>query len=250
MKSNSLNICLAIPVNSDNYKDLELIIRDGIRSGSNFIEFRFDYLKNEELITTNFLREIKKLIPATISSIFTLRHHSEGGKLKVNEYKRDKIIKRFIEAKPDFIDIEMNSSKDLLKKVKDIFDIYNIKLILSYHDFIKTPDFNHSKSIVDKFEHLLLDELNFNIETINNSVYKLIFTAQEFRDNFIPIKICNFYSKLNRNIISFCMGDLGIISRIYCLHNGAFLTYGSFIEETAPGQISSKDIKDWLELDL
>ncbi|MBY9018155.1 MAG: type I 3-dehydroquinate dehydratase [Candidatus Lokiarchaeota archaeon] len=250
MKSNSINICLAIPVNSDNYKDLELVIREGIGSGSNFIEFRFDYLKNEELITLNFLRNLKKLIPATISSIFTLRHHSEGGKLKINEYKREKIIQRFIEAKPDFIDIEMNSSKDLLKKIKDIFDNYNIKLIFSYHDFIKTPDFNHSKSIVDKFEHLLLDELNFNIETINNSVYKLVFTAQEFRNNFIPIKICKFYSKLNRKIISFCMGDLGIISRIYCLHNGAFLTYGSFMEETAPGQISSKDIKDWLEIDI
>jgi len=250
MKSNSLNVCLAIPVNSDNYKDLELIIREGIRSGSNFIEFRFDYLKNEELITTNFLRELKKLIPVTISSIFTLRHHFEGGKLKINEYKREEIIQRFIDAKPDFIDIEMNSSKDLLKKIKGISDINNIKLIFSYHDFIKTPDFNHSKSIVDKFEHLLLNELNFNIKTINNSVYKLIFTAQEFRDNFIPIQICIFYSKSNRNIISFCMGDLGIISRIYCLKSGAFLTYGSFMEETAPGQINSKEIKDWLELDI
>jgi 3-dehydroquinate dehydratase/shikimate dehydrogenase len=250
MKSNSLNICLAVPVNSENYKDLELTIREGIRSGSNFIEFRFDYLKNEDLITTNFLRDIKKLIPATVSSIFTLRHHSEGGKLKINEYKREEIIQRFIEAKPDFIDIEMNSSKDLLKKIKDILDNNNIKLIFSYHNFIKTPDLDHSKSIVDKFEHILLDELNFNIKTINNSVYKLIFTAQEFRDNFIPIQICNFYSKLNRNIISFCMGDLGIISRIYCLKSGAFLTYGSFMEETAPGQINSKEIKDWLELDI
>ena len=250
MKSNSLNVCLAIPVNSDNYKDLELIIRESIRSGSNFIEFRFDYLKNEELITTNFLRDLKKLIPATVSSIFTLRHHSEGGKLKINEYKREEIIQRFFEVKPDFIDIEMNSNKDLLKKIKGISDISNIKLIFSYHDFIKTPDFNHSKSIVDKFEHLLLDELNINIKTINNSVYKLIFTAQEFRDNFIPIQICNFYSKSNRNIISFCMGDLGIFSRIYSLKSGAFLTYGSSMEKTAPGQISSKDIKEWLDLDL
>ena len=250
MKSNSLNICLAVPVNSENYKDLELTIREGIRSGSNFIEFRFDYLKNEELITINFLRELKKLIPTTVSSIFTLRHHSEGGKLKINEYKREEIIQRFFEVKPDFIDIEMNSNKDLLKKIKCILDNNNTKLIFSYHDFIKTPDFNHLKSIVEKFEHLLLDELNFSIKTLNKCVYKLIFTAQEFRDNFIPIKICDFYSKLNRNIISFCMGDLGILSRIYCIKSGAFLTYGSFMEKTAPGQISSKEIKEWLGLDL
>ncbi len=249
MKSNSFNICLALPVKSNDHQDLELSIKESIRSGSNFIEFRFDYLKNEDLITTNFLIDLKKLIPTNISSIFTLRHHSEGGKLKINDFKRKEIIQRFIEAKPDFIDVEMNSNKDLLKNIKDVIENNNIKLIFSYHDFIKTPDFNYSKSIIDKFEHLLLDDLNFNIKTLNNSVYKMIFTAQEFKDNFIPIKICNFYSKLNRNIISFCMGDLGIISRIYSLKSGAFLTYGSFMEETAPGQINSKEIKDWLDLD-
>ena len=250
MKSDSFNICVAIPVNSDNYKDLELIVREGIGLGSNFIEFRFDYIKNDDLITTTFLRNLKQLIPANISSVFTLRHHSEGGKLEISEDKSEKIILRLIEAKPDYIDIEMNSSKSLLEKIKDISDNINTKFIFSSHDFTKTPNFDDSKSIVDEFEHLLLNELNFNIKTINNCIYKLIFTAQEFKDNFIPIKICNFYSKLNRKIISFCMGDLGIISRIYCLKNGAFLTYGSFIEETAPGQIHSKDIKNWLELDL
>ncbi|MHA1669977.1 MAG: type I 3-dehydroquinate dehydratase [Promethearchaeota archaeon] len=250
MKSESYNICLAIPVNSDNYKDLELIIKEGISSGSNFIEFRLDYLKNEELITTNFLRDLKELIPAKVSSIFTFRHHSEGGKLKINEHKREKIIQLLIEAKPDFIDIEMNSSTDLLKQVKVALENDNIKLIFSHHDFVGTPNFDDSKSIVDKFEHLLLNELNFNIKAVNNSVYKLIFTAREFRDNLISIKICNFYSKINRNIISFCMGDLGILSRIYSLKSGAFLTYGSFMEKTAPGQVNSKDIKDWLNKNL
>jgi 3-dehydroquinate dehydratase/shikimate dehydrogenase len=250
MKSNSLNICLALPVNSGNYKDFELIIRESIRSGSNFIEFRFDYLKEIELITTDFLRNLKELIPSDVSSIFTLRHQSEGGKFEINELKRQKIILRLIKAKPDFIDLEMNSNMDLLKKVKDIMDFDDTKLIFSYHDFIKTPNLDHSKSIVEKFEHLLLEELNFNVKTINNCVYKLIFTAQEFRDNFIPIQLCNFYSKSNRNIISFCMGDLGIISRIYCLKSGAFLTYGSFMTETAPGQINFKEIKEWLELGL
>lgn len=250
MKSDSFNICLAVPVNSDNYKDLELIVREGIGLGSNFIEFRFDYIKNDDLLTTNFIGNLKDLIPTNISSIFTLRHHSEGGKLEISEVKREKIILRLIEAKPDFIDVEMNSSRSLYEKIKEISDNSNIRFIFSSHDFIKTPNFDDSKSIVDKFEHLLLNELNFNIKTINNCIYKLIFTAQEFKDNFIPIKICNFYSKLNRNIISFCMGDIGIISRIYCLKSGAFLTYGSFLEETAPGQINSKNIKDWLELNL
>ena len=250
MKSESFNICLAIPIKSDNYRDIELIINEGIKSGSNFIEFRFDYIENEELLKPILLKNLKELIPADVISIFTLRHHSEGGKLELSEDRREKIILRLIEAKPDYIDIEMNSNRSLLEKIKDISDTNDTKLIFSSHDFIKTPNFDDSISTVDKFEHLLLDELKFNIKTINSSVYKLIFTAQEFKDNFISIKICNFYSKLNRKIISFCMGDLGIISRIYCLKNGAFLTYGSFMENTAPGQINSKDIKDWLELDL
>ena len=250
MKSDSFNICLAIPIKSDNYRDIELTIKEGIKSGSNFIEFRFDYIKNEELIKGEFLRNLKKLIPAKVSSIFTLRHHSEGGKLKIDDFKREAIIQKFIKAQPNFIDIEMNSSTDLLKKIKDISDNTETRYIFSYHNFAETPDLECSKSIIEKFKHFLLDELSYNHNTINNSVYKLIFTAQEFQDNFIPIKLCSLYSKLNRNIISFCMGDLGIFSRIFTLKGGAFLTYGSSTEKTAPGQISIKVIKECLDLEI
>ena len=46
------------------------------------------------------------------------------------------------------------------------------------------------------------------------------------------------------------MGTLGIFSRILCVLNGSFLTYGSVVEETAPGQIKIKDIRDSLSLFL
>jgi 3-dehydroquinate dehydratase type I len=76
----------------------------------------------------------------------------------------------------------------------------------------------------------------------------MIFTAQTFEDNLIPLQLCKEITKKNLNIISFCMGTLGIFSRILCVLNGSFLTYGSLVGETAPGQIDINTIRKTLNI--
>ncbi len=40
------------------------------------------------------------------------------------------------------------------------------------------------------------------------------------------------------------MGELGIFSRIMCTLAGSFLTYASFEEKTAPGQLNIKKMRE------
>ena len=40
------------------------------------------------------------------------------------------------------------------------------------------------------------------------------------------------------------MGELGIFSRIVCPLAGSFLTYASFEEKTAPGQLNIKKMRE------
>ena len=87
--------------------------------------------------------------------------------------------------------------------------------------------------------------MNFSKEVLKNSVLKIIHTANKFSDNFVPLDLCEYYK--NKRIISFCMGNLGIFSRIFCLKAGAFLTYGSIEELTAPGQIKIEEIRKIIE---
>ncbi|MFX1589330.1 MAG: type I 3-dehydroquinate dehydratase, partial [Promethearchaeota archaeon] len=73
---------------------------------------------------------------------------------------------------------------------------------------------------------------------------KLIFTAQKFEDNLIPLKLCKELSHSNQKIISFCMGSLGIFSRLMCVLTGSFLTYASLEEKTASGQLNIRKMRE------
>jgi 3-dehydroquinate dehydratase-1 len=53
------------------------------------------------------------------------------------------------------------------------------------------------------------------------------------------LRLLNLYSKFKDiNLITFAMGDCGIISRILCTFYGAPFTYGSLEKSIAPGQLS------------
>ena len=93
---------------------------------------------------------------------------------------------------------------------------------------------------------LLLD----SFLSIKEIIFKVIFTAQKFEDNLIPMKICrDLLEKIKyKSVISFCMGELGIFSRVLSVKVGSFLTYASLDEKTAPGQINIKKIREIHEL--
>jgi 3-dehydroquinate dehydratase type I len=81
-------------------------------------------------------------------------------------------------------------------------------------------------------------------------IYKIIFTANKFNDNLTPLKICKEISSSKKRIISFCMGSLGIFSRINCIFTGSYLTYAFLEEKTAQGQIQIEKMKEIYDLIL
>ena len=238
------NICAVIPIR--NLKGVGTSIKRAIESKSNFIEFRFDYIQNVKELNANMLKYLKEFTPDNISLIFTFRDHREGGKLEIDSNQKDSIITKLFNAKPDYIDIEINSEDNLLRKVNDLAPDNNVKLIFSTHDFKETKNLEKSIESIELFEKRL-ERLNFNEELLNGSVLKIIPTAIKFSDNFVPLDLCEYYRTKKKKIISFCMGNLGIFSRIFCLKAGAFLTYGSMEEITAPGQIKIEELREIID---
>ena len=77
-----------------------------------------------------------------------------------------------------------------------------------------------------------------------NNIYKAKFTRLTFEDNIIPLRLCKEFSNSTQRLISFCMGSIGIFSRIMCVTVGSFLTYASLEEKTAPPQINIDKMRD------
>jgi len=196
------------------------------------------------------LRDLLNIIHPHIPVIYTFRDSSEGGQVEIGQKQRFKILKMFIEVKPDYVDIEMNTDIKILDEIiKSAFQ-NEVNLIFSYHDFQKTLTFNEAINHIRNFNKVLNHKLSFDLEKLEGNIYKVIFSAQAFEDNLIPLRLCKEFSNFKQKIISFCMGPLGIISRITCVIAGSFLTYASMEEKTAPGQINIEKMREFFDIIL
>ncbi|MFW9951861.1 MAG: type I 3-dehydroquinate dehydratase [Candidatus Thorarchaeota archaeon] len=233
-------ICVAIPIKTSNLEEIRLLINTALEYDPEFIEFRYDYIPNVEDLTATFIEQIKAFIQRNAYSIFTFRHESEGGKIRIDDSLRFKILKMLIEQQPDYFDIEMNSNNEQLSEVINLCYMNKVNLILSHHNFVSTPSLEQAKEIVFKFEERVVKNKLDEFDILGKIIYKTIFTAQNVEDNLIPLTLCQEFSQDYKKVISFCMGDIGILSRIFCIKLGSIMTYASLEEQTASGQINIK----------
>ena len=242
------NICIPIPIKSNNLAEIKVLVDRALHFNPKFIELRFDYIDIFQNITKDFVESLKTFIKNKSSLILTFRHHSEGGQIKIDEHERLKALKMLMDSQPDFFDIEMNSAIETLSNVISLSYMKKVNLIFSYHNFEKTLTNKMAKEIILRFEERIIkNELN-EFDILGKCIYKLIFTAQNFEDNLVALELCKEISKNNKKVISFCMGELGILSRILNIKLGSFLTYAALEEPTAPGQIKIDTLQQMYKL--
>lgn len=240
-------ICISIPITSKKLRANLKLIKKALKADPDFIELRFDYINDLTIIDQHFLIPLVELIKSNCLCIFTFRNFKEGGKIEIEETIRLEILKDLIKAKPNYLDVEMETEEFLLSQVIRLAINEKVNLLFSYHDLYKTPPLNEAQSRINLFIHRLKDKFKIDMSFIEIWMYKLIFTAKSLNDNLIPLNLCASLSN-KFNIVSFCMGKQGIISRIFCTKFGSFLTYASLEKETAPGQLRIEKIRKIHEL--
>ena len=246
------NICIPIPVRNPNIKVIQPLIDKALNIKPNLIELRFDYITDFKSLSMEFLKNLSKIISPQATIIFTFRDPSEGGHVQIQQEDRFNIYKMFINAKPHFIDIEMALDIKILDELITLAQQNRVNLIFSYHDFNRTFSFEEARNHILNFESRLTQELHIDQKLFEGFIYKIIFTANTFEDNLTPLKLCKEISSSKKKIISFCMGPLGVFSRIICVFTGSYLTY-AFLEEsekTAEGQIHIEKMKEFYDLIL
>ncbi len=229
-------ICVAIPVIQSEEEAIRHAI-EAVSLGAKYIEYRFDFFENyDKLDYKRFTHSVD------VPIIFTFRATSEGGMAVIDEGKRQKILSSYPSFEPDYIDIEWNSDKifltDLIKKGKEA----GVKFIISYHDMEKTLPLAEIEEIIEQVKRLPLDF------SPGNDIIKIITTAVEFRDNISILRFCKSARAANFQLIAFCMGQLGILSRVLSPAMGAVFSYASIGEKTAAGQIHISDFVEMVDL--
>ena len=210
-----------VSIGEKNPKKLKIILKKAL-SKSDFAEIRFDYLKKSDIPIV--LENSKKSLSRCVC---TLRPKSEGGLFIGKEDERKSILRLIAEYNPFLLDVEFNTiQKDrklalYLKKTK-------CKLLISWHDFKKTPNESQLKSRFNKMKKF-------------SNIVKIVTVAKNVSD---ASRLLSLYSNESKTkTVAFCMGDHGKFSRILCLHLGSPFTYVSLGKAIAPGQFSVDEIK-------
>ena len=210
-----------VSIGEKNPKKLKNVLKKALLK-SDFAEIRFDYLKKADIPIV--LEDIKKSLSRCVC---TLRPRSEGGVFIGKEDERRLILRLIAEYNPFLLDVEFNAiQKD--KKLASYLRKTKCKLLISWHDFKKTPNESQLRS-------------KFNKMSKFSDIVKIVTVANSVSD---ASRLLSLYSiKSENETIAFCMGEQGKFSRILCLHLGSPFTYVSLGKAIAPGQFSLRGIK-------
>ena len=206
-------ICVSIGANT--IKELSTSIKKALDL-SDFLEIRFDFLDQSEISSSiQIIESIKS------RSVFTLRSSEQQGKFTGNKFERLKLLKMLYDTNPMLLDVEydtITTDQSINNYLKDKSNV-----LISWHNFFSTPS--------DEY----LEKKIYEMKKFSNNI-KLVTMATTIKDS---LRLLNLYDKFQDiNLITFAMGNCGIISRILCTFYGSPFTYGSLEKSIAPGQLS------------
>lgn len=199
------------------------------------VEWRVDFYERAENIgkVLEILTKLRGILN-DIPILFTFRSIEEGGNNEIDEEYYVKLNCMVIKSKNiDLIDIELFNREENIKKILGTAKSNDVYVIMSNHDFEKTPEKNEIVSRLLKMQNLGAD------------ILKVAFMANSTSDVLVLLDATNYMKEnhAKRPLITMSMGEKGIISRIVGGTFGSAATFGFGEKTSAPGQISAANLR-------
>ena len=199
---------------------------EGLARDNSFLEFRLDYLSKPGLALPK-VKRFTESHPGTVV-IATCRRVASGGKFRGSIASQLDILGKAAASGCQLVDVELQTAAkckpDQLKKLRS-----KAGMILSFHDFRAT------KKLDETLEKMLAYPADY---------YKVVSTATTLSDNVAMMKFLAREGD-RHSLVSMCMGEQGIISRVLGLRAGSVFTFASASagEQTAPGQVTAQELR-------
>ena len=211
------------------------------------VEWRADYFDQvtDQSRVLYVLGALKELLPDSLL-LFTFRTHREGGVKELSTEAYLEICKNAVTSGlPDLLDLEFftgasgenaEACPSVLNPVLSLAHVNGCRVILSSHDFHKTPP-----------EEELFRRLSC-MDAAGADIAKLAVMPRSETDVLHLLSATRRAADLlSCPVITMSMGRLGVISRISGRLTGSCLTFGTAGEASAPGQLPAKKLKKILE---
>lgn len=244
---------ICVPITATEMAGLEQEVRKATTSDCDMLEWRTDYVKEvcetarDAVACAELIMEgMVKIRSATDKPvILTVRTTAEGGRADLIRRDYYTLIRELIEKFSDeaspgqsiLIDIEAIDSEneggaDRIEFLSDMARENGLVVILSNHDFDKTPP---TEEIVKRI--CIMDKLGADIPKVaympnsEEDVHKVIEGAR------VAAEYCG------KPFIAISMGDLGLPSRICSGRGGSAITFAIAGEASAPGQLPAEEMR-------
>ncbi|MFE8145861.1 type I 3-dehydroquinate dehydratase [Brenneria goodwinii] len=220
----------AIKSEAQYYKDFDFDI----------LEWRIDHFDDVENIesVTDAARQLRSIIHDK-PILFTFRTAKEGGEKDISPDDYISLNQKIVDSGlVDMIDLELFTGDQWVSATIEHAHAKGVKVIMSNHDFHKTPP---KEEIIKRLRKM--QELGADIPKIalmpqsKNDVVTLLAATLEM-----------YEKHADRPIITMSMAKPGIISRLSGEVFGSAATFGALKKASAPGQIGIQDLRSVLNI--
>ena len=204
------------------------------------VEWRADYypfLTSREQVQDAFRILRENLQDRLI--LFTFRTKAEGGmrSVTVDEYMYlNRLV--LLYGRPDLLDVELSAGEKAISVLLDKVHRKGVKVILSFHDFHRTPPVVDMVSALRKMQDLGADMCKLAVMPRSRTdVLALLQATSDMYERYAT-----------KPLITMSMGKLGAISRVCGEVFGSCMTFGCMDRPSAPGQIDALNLSMMLQI--
>lgn len=167
--------------------------------------------------------------------VVTNRRRDEGGFFASCETRRLERLHEAVELGARFVDIEARTGSRAVGRLADEVRSHGgrTRLIVSHHDLAGTPSARTLAARVKACRALGAD------------VVKIVTLANRAEDNLRVLEILPQAREMGQDIVAFCMGELGRLSRVAAPLLGSCWSYASLEKgaASAPGQLTVAEMR-------
>jgi len=186
------------------------------------VELRLDWLRSDGE-RARFLRWLKKNAPRSAVFLATCRRKEGGGKFNGDVAGELFWLMQAREAGCGWCDVEIETLRQLPNRSVRGYAVPP-KVLLSVHDFDRTPAFPRRVAMPDPGEA---------------DAVKIAAAAHTIGDSLRLLRL----ARHSKNFVAVPMGEAGLPARVLALREGSALAYAPVAEATAPGQIALEEMK-------
>lgn len=221
----------------------EEILREAVtirHSPVDIAEWRADWYEDvfDSERIKELLREIRGIL-GDMPLLFTFRTSKEGGEREAGpgeymELNRSAVLSGDI----DLVDVELFTGDEAVKDLICKAHMQNVRVIVSNHDFKKTPTKEELVRRLCKMQQLDADICKLAVMPENKKDVLTLLTATE--------EMVREYA--DRPVITISMGAEGVPSRLCGELTGSAVTFGQTARASAPGQIEVERLHTVLDI--